>query len=243
MATLTLDSPANRNALSARLLAELAAGLDRALADDAVRVMVLSHAGPVFCAGMDLTAHQATGAGPPPVEAFPQVLERIWNSPKPVVARVAGKARAGGLGLVAACDVALAGESADFAFTEVRVGVIPAVISLPVLSRMLPRAAHELFLTGETFGAARAAAVGLVNRAVPDDALDAEVDRYCGMLMAGAPGALAGTKQLLRRTPGPSTAEDLAALAALSARYFADAEGQEGIAAFRERRPASWVPR
>jgi methylglutaconyl-CoA hydratase len=242
VATLTLDSSANRNALSATLLAELTAGIDTALADDAVRVLVLTHTGGVFCAGMDLTA--AAGADPErqPVVAFPRVLEQIWTAPKPVLCRVAGKARAGGLGLVAACDIAVTSTAADFAFTEVRIGAVPAVISLPVLARMLPHAAHELFLTGEVFDGVRAAAVGLVNRAVPGDGLDAEVARYCAMLAAGAPGALAGAKRLLRRTPGPSMAADLAELAALSARHFAGPEGQEGIAAFREKRPASWVP-
>jgi methylglutaconyl-CoA hydratase len=242
VATLTLDSPANRNALSATLLAELAAGIATALADDAVRVLVLTHTGSVFCAGMDLTA--AAGADPErqPVMAFPRVLEQVWTAPKPVLCRVAGKARAGGLGLVAACDIAVASTAADFAFTEVRLGVVPAVISLPVLARMSPRAAHELFLTGEVFDGVRAAAVGLVNRTVADEELDAEVARYCAMLVAGAPGALTGAKRLPRRTPGLSMATDLAELTALSARHFAGPEGQEGIAAFREKRPPSWVP-
>jgi methylglutaconyl-CoA hydratase len=242
VATLTLDSPANRNALSAQLLQELSAGLERALADGAVRVVVLSHTGTVFCAGMDLTATAAADPDQQPVLAFPRILQRIWDSPKPVVARVAGKARAGGVGLIAACDIAVAAESADFAFTEVRIGVVPAVISVPVLPRLLPRAAHELFLTGETFGAPRAAAVGLLNAAVPELDLDAAVARYCALLAQGAPGALAATKRLLRRTRGPSMADDFAELSALSARHFASPEGQEGIAAFREKRPAYWVP-
>jgi methylglutaconyl-CoA hydratase len=242
VATLTLDSPANRNALSARLLAELSAGLERALADGTVRVVVLSHTGPVFCAGMDLTATGVTDPDKQPVLAFPRILQRIWDSPKPVLARVAGKARAGGVGLIAACDIAVAAESADFAFTEVRIGVIPAVISVPVLPRLLPRAAHELFLTGEVFTGPRAAAVGLLNAAVPEADLDAEVARYCTLLARGAPGALAATKRLLRRTPAATMADDFAELSALSARHFAGPEGQEGIAAFREKRPASWVP-
>ena len=242
VATLTLDSPVNRNALSAQLLDQLSAGMDRALADAAVRVLVLSHTGSVFCAGMDLKAAAVPDPDKQPVRAFPRILQRIWESPKPVVARVAGKARAGGVGLVAACDIAIGAESADFAFTEVRIGVIPAVISVPVLPRLLPRAAHELFLTGETFGGTRAAEVGLLNVAVPDADLDAEVARYCRLLVQGAPGALAATKQLLRRPLAGSMAEDFAELSALSARYFAGDEGQEGIAAFREKRPPRWVP-
>lgn len=243
MARLTLDSPANRNALSAALLAQLEAGLDRALADDAVRVVVLAHTGTVFSSGMDLKAAASIDPARQPVHAFPRLLQRIWESRKPVLAAVSGKARAGGVGLVAACDIAIGALSGDFAFSEVRIGVIPAVISVPVLPRLLPRAAHELFLTGETFGARRAAEIGLLTRAVPDESLVSEVDRYCAMLAAGAPTALAATKELLRRTPTDSMAADLAELTELSARFFAAAEGQEGIAAFREKRPAAWVPK
>jgi methylglutaconyl-CoA hydratase len=246
VATLTLDSPANRNALSAALLAELAAGLRAALADDGVRVVVLSHTGRVFCSGMDLKAARAArDADDQPVVAFPDVLSAIWESPKPVVARVGGPARAGGIGLVAACDIAVAARSATFAFTEVRLGVVPAVISATVVPRLLPRAAHELFLTGEVFDAARAAAIGLVNAAVDDEALDGEVRRYVDLLRQGAPGALAGAKELLHRSSragASGLAGDLAELSELSARYFAGPEGREGVAAFAEKRRPSWVP-
>lgn len=243
VATLTLDSPANRNALSRQLMGELAAGLRSALDDPGVRVVVLSHAGPVFCSGMDLKATaRAPGAGDAPVTAFPDILSTIWTSPKPVLARVGGPARAGGIGLVAACDVAVAGQAATFAFTEVRIGVVPAVISVPVLPRLAPRAAHELFLTGEVFGAERAAEIGLVNSAVADEELDTEVDRYVDMLVRGAPGALAATKAMLRRPAAESMAADFAAMAALSAEHFAGEEGREGMAAFAEKRPAAWVP-
>jgi methylglutaconyl-CoA hydratase len=240
--TLTLDSPPNRNALSPQLMAELAAGLRAAVEDDAVRVVVLSHAGHVFCSGMDLKATAAAGdSAGMPVSAVPELLTQIWESPKPVVARVGGPARAGGIGLVAACDIAVAGASATFAFTEVRLGVVPAVISVPVLPRLLPRAAHELFLTGEVFGADRAAAIGLVNSAVADEVLDEEVVRYVELLGQGAPGALAATKQLLRRPSTGSMAADFAEMAALSAERFASEEGREGVAAFAEKRRPSWV--
>jgi methylglutaconyl-CoA hydratase len=243
VATLTLDSPHNRNALSPRLMAELSAGLRAALADDAIRVVVLSHAGRVFCSGIDLEAVGAAGGTTDqPVIAFPELLSTIWESPKPVVARVGGPARAGGIGLIAACDVAVAARSATFAFTEVRLGVVPAVISVTVLPRLLPRAAHELFLTGEVFDAARAAAIGLVNSAVGDEVVDAEVRRYVDLLLPGAPGALAATKELLRRPPGASMATDLAAMTELSARHFAGPEGREGVAAFAEKRRPAWVP-
>jgi methylglutaconyl-CoA hydratase len=158
------------------------------------------------------------------------------------VARLAGPARAGGIGLVAACDIAVAARSATFAFSEVRIGVVPAVISATVLPRLLPRAAHELFLTGETFDAERAVAIGLLNTAVRAEDLDGEVRRYTDMLVRGAPNALAATKQMLRRPRPDSLAEDFAAMLELSAKHFAGAEGQEGIAAFREKREPNWVP-
>ena len=160
-----------------------------------------------------------------------------------MVARLAGPARAGGVGLVAACDLAVAADTATFAFTEVRIGVVPAVIAVTVLPRLLPRAAHELFLTGETFDAARAAAIGLINEAVPAERLDAEVARYVGLLRLGAPGALAATKALLQRPVDDDLDTAFAAMQELSARHFASAEGQEGMAAFAEKRPPAWVAR
>jgi len=240
VATITLDSPTNRNALSARLRRELLTHLDAAIADPAVRVIVLTHTGPVFCSGMDLRESAGAAAGDQGVNELPRILATLWCSPTPVVARLAGPARAGGIGMVAACDIAVAVDTATFAFSEVRIGVIPAVISTVVLPRLQPRAAHELFLTGATFDAARAVEVGLLNRCVPAETLDAETDRFVGLLQQGAPGALDGTKRLLRRPRGDLQA-DLAALTTISAGYFAGPEAQEGMAAFREKRPPAWV--
>lgn len=240
VATLTLDSPANRNALSARLRRELLTHLDGAIADPAIRVIVLTHTGPVFCSGMDLKESAGAAPGEQGVTELPRILETLWCSPTPVVVRLAGPARAGGIGLVAACDIAVTVDTATFAFSEVRIGVIPAVISAVVLPRLQPRAGHELFLTGETFDAARAVTIGLVNRSVPAESLDAEVDRFVQLLLRGAPGALDGTKRLLRRPRGDLRG-DLAALTTISAGYFAGPEAQEGMAAFREKRPPSWA--
>ena len=239
VATITLDSPSNRNALSAQLRQELAAHLDAALSDDAVRVVVLSHTGTVFCAGMDLK--EASG-GAVAGQEFPRILESLWSSSKPVIARLAGPARAGGLGLVAACDIAVAADTVTFALTEVRIGVVPAIISATVLPRMLPRAANELFLTGETFDAHRAVQIGLLNSAVPADALDDEVRRYASMLALGAPGALAATKAMLRMDRPDAFADELQQLLELSARHFGSEEGREGMAAFLEKRQPAWVP-
>jgi methylglutaconyl-CoA hydratase len=239
--TITLDSPANRNALSARLRGELLARLDAAIADPAVRVIVLTHTGPVFCAGMDLKETRGASADDQGVMEVPAILERIWSSPTPVLARLAGPARAGGVGIVAACDLAIAADSVTFAFSEVRIGVVPAVISVTVRPRLTARAAHALFLTGETFDAARAVAIGLLTAAVPADGLDAEVARTVDMLRRGAPGALAATKQLLLGEPSGSMAERFAAMQKLSAEFFAGEEGQEGMRAFAEKRPPAWV--
>jgi methylglutaconyl-CoA hydratase len=241
VATLTLDSEHNRNALSVQLMAELMDGIRRALADHAVRVIVLSHTGRVFCSGADLKATPTDAAGLP-VASLPDILEALYESPKPVVARIAGPARAGGLGLIGAADLAVTTTEATFAFTEVRLGVIPAVISATVLPRLAPRAAAELFLTGETFDGRRAAEIGLVTAAVPASELDAQLNHYVTALVRGGPGALAGAKELLRRPPGDSLRADLDELAALSVKYFTSDEGREGVASFRERRDPHWVP-
>jgi methylglutaconyl-CoA hydratase len=239
VATLTLDSPANRNALSRAMRARLRAALDEALADDGVRAVVLDHTGRVFCSGMDLAEAAGGGVQEQGVREFPQILEAIWTSPKPVVAVVRGPARAGGVGLLAACDLVVAGASATFAFSEVRLGLVPAEIAAGVLPRLLARFAHRQLLTGEVFDASAAAAGGLVDLAVPDDRVDDVVAAQLTALTAGAPTALAETKRLLRDGTPPLRFDDLLEL---SARFFAADDGQEGIAAFREKRPARWVP-
>ncbi|MFJ1541620.1 enoyl-CoA hydratase-related protein [Micromonospora chalcea] len=241
--TLTLDSPHNRNALSTPLMTQLLAGLADAVADDAVRAIVLDHTGPVFCSGADLKETAAAYAsGTVPAGMLGDVLVAVRECPKPVVAKVAGPARAGGLGLIAAADLAVCAQEATFAFTEVRIGVIPAVISATVLPRLDQRAAAELYLTGDTFDGRRAAEVGLVTAAVPADELDAAVEGYCASLVKGAPGALAGAKELLRRPAATDLRAEIAELAALSTGYFLSDEGREGVMAFREKRPAAWVP-
>ncbi|PPK69103.1 enoyl-CoA hydratase-related protein [Actinokineospora auranticolor] len=242
VARITLDSPHNRNALSAQLRAELRDHLSTALADDTVRVLVLDHTGTVFCAGMDLKEAGGASSSAQGVNEFPAILEQLWTSPKPVVAKLAGPARAGGVGIVAAADIAVAVDTATFAFTEVRIGVVPAIISVTVLPRLLPRAAHELFLTGEQFSAARAVQIGLINSAVPAESLDAEVSRYTAMLTLGGPKALAATKDMLRRPRPDDMSADFAEMLSLSAGFFASEEGQEGITAFTQKRKPNWVP-
>lgn len=242
VATITLDSPANRNALSAQLRRELLAHLQTAIDTDEARVIVLTHTGPVFCAGMDLKEAKGADAAGQGVNEFPRILSALWHSPTPIVARLAGTARAGGVGIVAACDLAVAADDVRFAFSEVRIGVVPAVISVPVLPRLAARAAHELMLTGEPFDATRAATIGLLTRAVPRDELDTEVAASCDRLALGGPAALAATKRVLLDANGTDMDAAFDAMLGLSARHFASDEGQEGIRAFGEKRLPAWVP-
>jgi methylglutaconyl-CoA hydratase len=239
IATVTLDAPASRNALSSALLTQLHAALAAAIADTVVRVIVLTGAGPAFCAGADLKEAAASRAAAPAL--FPRIIELIFGSPKPVICRVNGSARAGGIGLIAVCDIAIAALGATFAFTEVRIGAVPAIIAVPCLRRMSSRAAAEYFLTGETFDAERAQQIGLLTRAVPEADLDAQTERYCGLLLRGAPGALAATKGILREVPALSMADGLTSMAELSARRFASAEAREGLAAFAQKREPTWA--
>jgi methylglutaconyl-CoA hydratase len=244
VARITLDSPHNRNALSRQLVAELQQHLATGLDDDGVRVIVLTGEGKVFCSGADLKEQrQANEAGetaksPGAVE----VMRALWDSPKPVLGRMNGHARAGGLGLVGACDIVVAPRSATFGFAEVRIGVVPAVIAVTTMPRMTPRAALELFLTGENFDADRAAEIGLINRAVPDEELDEEVERYLGMLRLGSPGAMAAIKHgIIARVPSLPRDEAFEEMLALSLDRFSSEEALEGMRAFAEKRKPSWV--
>ncbi len=237
---ITLDSPHNRNALSARLVAELSDRLDQALADDAVRAILLRGAGPVFCSGADL-AEAATQGVEPGARALAKVLRAMVSARKPVVAKVAGPVRAGGIGLVAAADIALVADTVTFAFPEVRLGLCPAVISLTTLPRMEPRAAARYFLTGEEFSAAEAARIGLVTQAVPAEELDAVTDRVLDRLRQAAPKALERTKELLTRAERTGMDDLSEHLVSLTAELFASAEAREGMRAFLERRPPAWV--
>ncbi len=242
VASLTLDSPDNRNALSSPMIAAMLDALAAAAADRAVRVVLLDHTGPVFCSGIDLAETEAARAsGALPAARLGELLQALWDCPKPVVARVGGAARAGGLGLVAAADLAVCPTDATFAFSEVRLGVVPALVSATVLPRLSSRAAAELFLTGEVFDGTRAAQVGLVSSAVPASELDAAVDRYVTGLLRAAPGALVGTKRLLRQPASTTFSEQIAALTELSLSYFHSAEGREGVAAYRQKRDPSWI--
>lgn len=241
VARVTLGSPHNRNALSSALLRQLLDGLRTAADDRRVRVIVLTGDGPAFCSGADLSEQRGDAVAQDST-LLPDVLLQIWESSTPVVARVNGAARGGGVGLVAACDIAVAPRSATFAFSEVHVGVVPAIIAPFVLARVQPRAAAELFLTGARVTAGRAAAVGLLSAAVDDADLDGAVDDLVGQLLLGAPEALGIAKDLPRRIAGDQPRRALAGLTELSLERFRSAEAREGMAAFLERRPPSWAP-
>jgi enoyl-CoA hydratase/carnithine racemase len=238
VATLTLDSPANRNALSSRLVAQLEAGLERAAAESDVRAVVLTHAGTVFCAGADLSEATSGDPGAAP-RLLVKVMRTIIELSKPVLARVDGHVRAGGLGLLGACDMAVAGPAASFAFTEVRLGLAPAVISLPLLPRLNPRAAASWYLTGATFDGAEAERIGLITGFGQE--VDAVLSPYLDALRKASPQGLAETKRLVTAEVLRVFDRDGEAMAELSARLFGSAEAQEGMRAFLERRPPSWA--
>src|SRR5690242_17831173 len=234
-ATITLDSPHNRNALSRQLVAELFDRLDRAAEDDAARVVVIRSADRVFCSGADLSEAARDGMEEG-TRALVELQRRILAHPKPVVTRIAGPVRAGGLGIVAASDIALCAEEVTFALTEVRLALAPAVISLSLLPRLTSRAASDSFLTGRTFDAREAAAMGIVPRAVPQDRLDEEVARVCADLAQGHPQGLRETKALLAREPLAFLDAHAEEMAAISARLFGSEGAREAMTAFLNRK-------
>lgn len=238
IARIALNSPRNRNALSAALMTELEEALTAAAADDGVRAVELTHTGSTFCAGADLAEAREGGMAQGTARLM-GLLRQIITLPKPVVASIDGHVRAGGLGLVGACDIALAGPASTFAFSEVRLGLAPAIISLTTLPRLSPRAAARYYLTGEKFGAPAAAAMGLITEAVAD--IDAGTLAVLDALRTASPQGLAETKPLLTADLLARFEADGEALAAQSARLFGSAEAAEGMAAFLAKRPPSWA--
>ena len=239
VATITLDSPVNRNALSAQLVGELGAHLASAASDDQVRAVVITHESNTFCAGADLAEGAREGGPAKGVARLVALLRQILVLPKPVIALIEGNVRAGGLGLVGACDLAIVGRTSSFAFTEVRLGLAPAIISLTVLPRLSDRAAARTFLTGEKFDADTAARIGLVTEAADDP--QAALAALFGSLRACSPQGLAETKALLTATMLADFDSKAEVLTAQSARLFASEEAAEGIASFLQRRPPRWA--
>jgi enoyl-CoA hydratase/carnithine racemase len=232
--TITLDSPRNRNALSRRLVTELFDALDRAEEDLDARVVLIRSSERVFCSGADL-GEASAGGMEEGTRALVALQRRIVVHAKPVVVRLEGPVRAGGLGIVAAADVVLCSDGVTFAFTESRLGLAPAVISLTVVPRLTSRAASDVLLTGRTFDSAEAARMGLVTRSVPPRELDAAVAEACEELKKAHPQGLRETKALLA---GPLVANidaNAEEVSALSARLFASEGAKEAMTAFLNR--------
>jgi len=237
-AWITLNQPERRNALSDEIVGGLGSHLRTAIDDEHVRCIVITGAGPAFCAGADLKSGGIKAGGQNP---FVDVMTAIWDAPKPVIGRINGHAFGGGVGLAAACDLTLAADTAMFSFSEVRVGVIPAMISVVVLPKLGIQNAMWLFLTGERFNAQRAVELGLIHRAVPAVELDTAVNDVIGMIRLGGPNAIREAKHLVRRVPLLSMEEGFRHTTKKIGELFASAEAAEGMRAFVEKRKPKWA--
>ncbi len=240
-AWIRLNRPEKRNALSAMLITETFDHLAAANADDAARCIVITGNGPGFCSGADLKDDRGLPRGHDQAIEYPELLAAIQDSPKPVIAAVNGPAFAGGLGMVGAADIAVTVEDAQFSFSEVRIGVIPAIISVVCLPKLGTHHGMKLFLTGERFDGRQAVEMGLVHRAVPADRLHDAVQEEIDMICLGGPIAVIECKKLVREVSRLSRQEGFDLTAPWSARMFASDEATEGMAAFREKRPPAWV--
>ncbi|OZF53386.1 enoyl-CoA hydratase family protein [Rhodococcus sp. 14-2470-1a] len=235
--TLTLDTPHNRNALSTALVDELTAGLHDAGEDPDVRAIVLTHTGGTFCAGADLTEAGGTVEGR--TAQMLGLLRTLLKTPKPVVGQIDGHVRAGGMGLVGACDIVVAGPNSTFALTEARLGLAPSIVSLTLLPRMNSRAAGRYFVTGEKFGSHEAEAIGLISEAAADPA--STVGDILEALRKGSPQGLAESKRLTTSAILADFDAHGTDLSDRSARLFASEEAREGMMSFLEKRPPRWV--
>ncbi len=246
--TVTLCDVENRNALGAKLVGGIQTALESANADQNVRVVVLTNEGNTFCAGANLKERSAAneageeGAGGKAMGRFDTLLADIQTSPTPVIGKIKGHVVGGGNGLAAALDISIASEESKFGFTEVRLGVAPAIISVVCLPKLRPGDAMELFLRGNRFTAARAAELGLINRAVPADELDAAVDEVIADLAKGGPNALGYCKRLVYEVPPMGQKEAFEWTARLSGELFQGEEAAEGMKAFIQKRKAAWIP-
>jgi methylglutaconyl-CoA hydratase len=247
VATIWLNRPDLRNAMNDVMIAELNETVSSAIKNDSVRAIVLAGRGKAFCAGGDLNwMRKAKEMTPDQAVAdsmqLANLLQMIYESPKPTLARVQGSAFAGAMGLVAACDVAIAAHFTKFCLSEVKLGLIPAMISPYVVKAMGERQARRFFLSAEVFDAAEAYRIGFVHEICPEEELDASMHKMLGALLQGAPQALNKAKQLIRDVVGKEISTALATdTAHRIAQCRASDEAQEGIAAFFEKRKPSWV--
>lgn len=243
---LTLNRPDVRNAFNEDVIAELTAWAGQAAEDRTLRVVVLAGAGKVFCAGADLTwmSKSITYTEEQNVRdamAMSRMFQALDTLPVPLIGRIHAAALGGGCGLAAVCDIAVADDLAVFGFTEVKLGILPAVISPFALAKIGRSAARELFLTGARFSAARAREIGLVHAVVPADELDDAVDRFVRELLTAGPEGIAAAKALIPQVWGLPVAEAMPLTARAIATRRVSEEGQEGMKAFLEKRKASWA--
>ena len=243
---ITLNRPEVRNAFNEELIAELTAWAESVKAEGPVRVAVLSGAGPMFCAGADVTWMSKMVAytrdeNIRDARAMARMFEVLDRLPIPLIGKIHGAALGGGAGLAAVCDIVVAAEAASFAFTEVKLGILPAVISPFVLAKIGRSAARELFLTGARFSAARAREIGLVHAVGQTDELDRVISKYVNDLLTSAPGAMAAAKALIAEvaTLDPASATEYT-IDAIATRRVSP-EGQDGMSAFLAKRPPSWI--
>ncbi|MGE0000303.1 MAG: enoyl-CoA hydratase-related protein [Ilumatobacteraceae bacterium] len=237
----SLDAPERRNALSIAMLDAIRDVAHRSANDERSRGLVLDHTGDVFSAGVDLVERRELPPGARNhSQALADLYRALWAYPKPLLCRVDGAVRGGGLGLVVAADVVVAGSRATFAFTEVRVGVAPALVGALAMARSGASRLAPWLLSGRTLDAARAAEVGLVTELVDDDGAAVVAD-WCSSIEQAAPRAQQVTKALTRRLVAIDVPALLEEMEVLSAEMFDGPEAREGMAAFAERRPPSWA--
>jgi len=240
VATITLADADHRNVLSRALVSEFISALDAIEADERVRLAVVTNRGRVFCAGANLADRESDGAGP--LVNLGALFNRIQRSAKPFVGRLDGHCVAGGVGLAAVMDLSVALDSATFGFTEVRLGVAPAIISVVCLPKMRRGDALEAFLRGRRFSAAEAVTMGLVNAVASASDLDDWVGAVVADLLAAHPDALAAAKRLVYEVPAMAREEALAWTSELSASLFASDAAREGMTAYLEKRSPPWAP-
>jgi methylglutaconyl-CoA hydratase len=246
VARVALARPDVRNAFNAETIAALRTTFDGLSSDDAVRVIVLSGEGKVFCGGADINWMRASleltrEQNVADAKAMSEMFRAIDRCRKPVVAKIHGAALGGGAGLAAVCDIVIASDDALFGFTEVKLGIIPAVISPFVLAKIGVSHARALFLTGERFDAHRALRIGLVHEVVSGVELDGAVERVVAELLTAGPEAIAAAKDLVERVRETDYAVSLDLTANAIAKQRTTPEGQEGLRAFLERRKAGWT--
>jgi methylglutaconyl-CoA hydratase len=246
VAHVRLARPDVRNAFNAEVIGELHRAFDALGSDSAVRAIVLSGHGKTFCGGADINWMRASldlsrDENVADAQRMSDMFRAIDRCPKPVIAKIHGAALGGGAGLAAVCDVAIASEETIFGFTETKLGILPAVISPFVLAKIGVSHARALFLTGERFGAARAAQIGLIHEVTGLDSLDAAVERVLQEVRSAAPGAIAFAKKIIVDVSAATYAESRDITAHAIAQQRTSPEGQEGLRAFLERRKAGWI--